>query len=157
MAIARSRLGERETLGPNDSPYIRQMLARLHGSWLKGQPWCGGFVAEVMQANGLPYPAAWYRAKAWLSWGMPISAPVPGCVAIFDRQGGGHVTFGVARDDRGRLLCLGGNQSNAVTIAPFTLDRLLGYRWPTEAWAAYEHAGDLPLIASTAPASRNEA
>lgn len=158
LHIARSRIGERETLGPNDSPYIRRILARLHGSWLKGQPWCGAFVAEVMDEAGLKYPPAWYRARAWLNWGRPLAAPELGCVAIFERKGGGHVNFVDGRDAQGRLMCVGGNQSNAVTRAPFTLDRLLGYRWPGEAWAAAELRGDpLPLIASTEPASRNEA
>lgn len=158
LHVARTRIGERETLGPNDSPYIRRILARLHGSWLRGQPWCGAFVAEVCAESGLAYPRAWYRARAWLDWGQPIPSPELGCVVVFDRKGGGHVGFVTGRDGQGRLMVLGGNQSNSVRVSPFTLDRVLGYRWPNEPAAALQFRGDpLPLLASTEPASRNEA
>lgn len=30
-------------------------------------------------------------AKSWLTWGAPLSAPVLGCVVVFDRPGGNHV------------------------------------------------------------------
>jgi uncharacterized protein (TIGR02594 family) len=157
LVRARERIGERETLGPNDSTYIRRILARLHGSWLRGQPWCGAFVAEVCAESGLAYPRAWYRARAWLNWGIPIERPVIGCVTVLERGGGGHVMFSVGRDARGRLLGLGGNQSDSVSIAPFDTARVLGHRWPPGQWPAYELTSDLPLLASTAPTSRNEA
>ena len=77
-----------------------------------------------------------------------------GAIVVFQRAGGGHVGFLVGRDERGRLMILGGNQANAVTIAPFDPERVLGYRWP---WSV-EPDGRLPLVASNgAPVSRNEA
>jgi hypothetical protein len=42
----------------------------------------------------------------------------------------GHVGFYVGRG-AGQVLVLGGNQSNAVTVASFTESRLLGYRRAT--------------------------
>jgi len=32
--------------------------------------------------------------------------------------------------DGGDLLCLGGNQSNAVCVRPYPWSKLLGLRWP---------------------------
>lgn len=157
LARARRDLGRRETLGPNDSPWLRQILASLSGSWLRGQPWCGGAVAWWMQSSGIAYPKAWYRARAWLDWGMPLDQPAVGSVVVFERAGGGHVGLTVGYDERGRLMVLGGNQGDAVSIAPFDLARVLGYRWPPDQWSSYQAAPNLPLLASTAPTSRNEA
>lgn len=156
LAIAESDLGERETLGPNDSPRIRQMWAALSGKWLLGQPWCGGALANWMQQCGITYPKAYYRARAWLGWGDELPEPVVGCVVVFDRAGGGHVGLVVGRDARGNLMVLGGNQGDAVSIKPFSPGRVLGYRWPTGYLFALNPA-DLPLLASNSPISRNEA
>lgn len=156
LRAARADLGQRETLGPNDSPWIRRMLAKLAGAWLLGQPWCGGAVATWMQAAQLPMPKAWYRAKAWLDWGTPIAAPAVGAVVVFAREGGGHVGLVVGRDQLGRLLVLGGNQANAVTIAPFDPVRVIGYRWPSERLALLRQ-GPLPVTVAAGPASSHEA
>lgn len=156
LAAARRDLGNAETLGPNDSPWIRRMWASLSGAWLLGQPWCGGAVASWMQQAGVAYPKAYYRARAWLDWGVDLTLPAVGCVVVFERVGGGHVGIVVGRDARGRLLVLGGNQGNAVSVAPFDLDRVAGYRWPAGRWA--EHvAADLPVLAIAGASSRNEA
>ena len=80
LAAARADIGQRETLGPNDSPWIRRMLAKLGATWLLGQPWCGGAVAVWMQAAGCAIPKHWYRARAWATWGQDIERPAHGCV-----------------------------------------------------------------------------
>ena len=59
-------------------------------------------------------------------------------------------------DDSGRLMVLGGNQGNRVSIAPFDKARVIGYRWPMDVPAS-EFCSKLPLLASSAPASANEA
>ena len=75
LRTARAYLGQRETLGPNDSPWIRRLWASLRGSWLLGQPWCGAAVAGWMELCNIDYPKAYYRAKAWLEWGTKIDDP----------------------------------------------------------------------------------
>lgn len=127
---ARRDIGQRETLGPNDSPWIRRMLERLGARWLLGQPWCGGAVAVWMQAIAIEIPTHWYRARAWATWGQPLERAVHGCVAVFARTGGGHVGLVVGQDSAGRLLVLGGNQGDAVNIRAFDRARLLALRWP---------------------------
>lgn len=157
VAIAESDLGVREELGPNDSAWIRRMWSRLAGSWLLGQPWCGGALAYWMQGAGIAYPRAYYRARAWLDWGIHLTTAVPGCVAVFDRAGGGHVGIVVGINMLGQLLVLGGNQGDAVSIAPFLQSRVLGFRWPAEHAELLKDAGHLPVLASRSPPSRNEA
>jgi hypothetical protein len=48
---------------------------------------------------------------------------------VFSRGSAGHVGFAVGQDARA-LHVLGGNQSDAVTIARIDKSRLLGARWP---------------------------
>lgn len=150
---ARRDVGQRETLGPNDSPWIRTMLSKLGATWLLGQPWCGGAVAHWMLAAGIAIPKHWYRAKAWADWGQPMHYPAHGCVAVFERKGGGHVGLVVGEDASGRLLILGGNQGDAVNVRAFGRDRLLAYRWPP----GRDVPGQFELARGVADATTGEA
>ncbi len=160
LTKARADIGQRETLGPNDSPWLRQVWASLSGSWLRGQPWCGGAVAWWMQQSGIAYPKAYYRALAWAEWGTRLTRPVVGAVVVYGRgKGQGHVGIAVGRTPEGHVLTLGGNQRDQVNILPFESSRLLAARWPTAHVAdwAWHLDSYLPLMASTGPVSRNEA
>lgn len=152
---ARQDLGQRESLGANDSPRIREILKRFSWQWLTGQPWCGSILADWMTDCGITPPKNAFRARAWLDWGEEIDGPAVGVVVVFEREGGGHVGIVVGKDARGRLLVIGGNQSNAVTIAPFDMVRVLGYRLPLGELATA--AQPLPVLASAGASSTNEA
>ena len=69
-----------------------------------------------------------YWARNWLLFGQAVQ-PIIGAVLIFERGSGGHVGFAVGQDDT-HFYVLGGNQSDAVTIARIAKSRLLGARWP---------------------------
>ena len=56
-----------------------------------------------------------YWARNWLLFGRDTK-PVTGAVLIFERGFGGHVGFAVGQDDT-HFYVLGGNQSDAITIA----------------------------------------
>lgn len=160
LASARQHLGVREIPGKATAPIIARWLRELRAWWTDdATPWCGTFVAAVLRGAGVELPAAWYRARAWLDWGTPLRNPAVGCVVVYERGGGGHVGFIVGEDATGRLLTLGGNQGDRVSIAPFERSRVLGYRWPPGRSAALlDHAGRLPLLAGNgAPSSSNEA
>lgn len=132
LDIAQRYLGTREIPGPQHEPRIQAWLRQLAAWWTDDEtPWCGVFVAAALQDAGIKLPQHWYRARAWLDWGVPLATPVLGCVVVFERgPRSGHVGFAVGRDAADRLLVLGGNQGNAVTIAAFPRGRVLGYRWP---------------------------
>jgi uncharacterized protein (TIGR02594 family) len=71
-------------------------------------------------------------ARSWLAWGEPLDTQKRGAVVVFRREGGltrGHVGFywGPSKD---RILVLGGNQSNQVSIKGYKKEDLLGLRWP---------------------------
>lgn len=154
---AREYLGQRELAGAPTAPFIARWLQQLGAWWRDDEtPWCGTAVAAWMTACGIKPAKAWYRAKAWLDWGYDIGAPVVGAVVVFERQGGGHVGLIVGKDRSGRLLVLGGNQGNAVSISPFDMSRVLGYRWPSDQLALLQ-LGPLPVSSAAGPASVNEA
>lgn len=154
VQVARTDLGNPESLAPNDSPLIRRFLGKLSALWLIGQPWCGSIMASWMQQCGIPYPKDYYRAKAWMNWGVPTSAHL-GAVVVFERTGGGHVGLVVGTDSAGNLMVLGGNQGDCVSIRAFDRARVLGYRWPPG--ISPPLTADLPLLASNGTLSRNEA
>lgn len=160
LTKARADIGQRETLGPNDSPWIRKMLGGLGGLWLLGQPWCGGAMAKWMEESGIERPRQWYRALAWAQWGSYLPRPVIGAAVVYDRgKGQGHVGIAVGRTPAGAVLTLGGNQRDAVSIVPIDVKRLVASRWPTAHLADWGWHLDsyLPLLASNEPVSRNEA
>lgn len=154
LAHARAYVGLAEIPGPQTSTTIRKWLTKLKAWWSDDEtPWCGTFVAAVLGESALPVAKHWYRAKGWLDYGIILKAPALGAIVVFERQGGGHVGFVVGVDERGRILVLGGNQGNRVSIAPFDRSRVVGFRWPTMdvLWSP------APVIASTAVSSGNEA
>jgi uncharacterized protein (TIGR02594 family) len=143
LALARKNIGERESLGPNDSPFIRKLLASVNGLWLKGQPWCGSAVAFWMQGAGMPFPKDYYRAKAWLEWGEPVLGPLLGAICVLGREGGGHVGIVTGESKAGFVRLLGGNQGDAVKEAWFPKYRVLGYRRPHEMMLAFAPTGEV--------------
>lgn len=152
---ARRHIGVKEVPGKANSPTIQKWLLGLKAWWTDdATPWCGVFAGHCIKSAGLPLPKHWYRAKDWLNWGVPLTKPTEGCVVVFERKGGGHVGFVVGKDARGNIMVLGGNQGDAVTIAPFDPARVAGYRWPN---SVPPMIGSLPLLASNGAVSQNEA
>lgn len=120
-------------------------------------PWCGDFV-ETCIAVSLPgeaLPVNPYLARNWLQFGKSVK-PTLGAVLVFWRGSpngaSGHVGF-AAGESATNYYVLGGNQSNAVTIAPIAKSRLLGARWPSTVTPPRIH---LPA-ASGGTVSTNEA
>jgi uncharacterized protein (TIGR02594 family) len=154
LSYARSFIGQREIGATNKAPFIFSMAQKLNVLWLYGQPWCGMFVADCLTQFNYKIPKHFYRAKAWLDYGVEIKEPCLGCIVIFGRQGGGHVGFVVGINHAGHLLVLGGNQKNMVRIDPFDKARVLGYRLPTGYWLPRL---PLPTMSMSGDLSENEA
>lgn len=133
LVEARKLLGTREIPGPQHNRWIASGWKRLGAGWFTDDetPWCGLFVAHCIEAAGLPFPKMFPRALEWAKWGKAC-APTVGAVAVFGRQGGGHVGFLVG-ESHSHYYVLGGNQKNEVNIMPIAKDRLVkegGIRWP---------------------------
>jgi uncharacterized protein (TIGR02594 family) len=150
---AKKHIGLKEISGKNDHPLLLGWWVKYGVKYLYKKAWCGLFTAHSIKSAGHPIPKHWYRALAWLDWGVDIGSPCYGCVVVFSRTGGGHVGFVVGKDDKGRLMVLGGNQGDSVSIAPFDLSRVAGYRMPIGTF----HRGALPTLLSKESSSTNEA
>lgn len=141
LAYARKQIGIREIPGPKHEPKVLAMWRRI-GRWAgisvntDEVPWCGAFVADCLLTGAGVQPVnISARAKAWAAWGQSVMSaatrPPLGTIAVFGRQGGGHVGFVTAVWPNGDLDILGGNQGNAVNIRRFPRARLVALRWPT--------------------------
>ena len=128
-------------------------------------PWCGLFVGYCLGKGGRAVIKDWYRAKAWAEAGLTkLSKPAYGCIAVKSRKGGGHVFFVVGKDKQGRILGLGGNQGNAVSVVPFNPADIDGYYWlsklvdgkPVPSVPSPERY-DMPVTTATAAAGVSEA
>lgn len=138
LALAKSKLGTKEAAGPANSPTILGWARRL-GLKVLGMvynadsvPWCGVFVAICLADDRIEAPAIAERALSWADWGQSLRADrlAPGAVLVFERPGGGHVGFYIG-EDAAAYHVLGGNQSDAVTIARIAKGRCIARRWPT--------------------------
>lgn len=131
MKEAFSHIGLREIKGPKHNPEIQKWLKALN-AWYDDDEtaWCGTFVAWCLKSAGVKYAKAWYRALDYCNYGAKLSKPCYGCVAIKPRQGGGHVCFVVGRDKKtGKLVVLGGNQSDQVCLALYNESDFKEFRW----------------------------
>lgn len=162
---AKGWLNQKEVPGPGFNPWIKNLWLSLPGGpWYwkhygeddSKLPWCGAGCAGVFKACGIPFPAKYASAREWLAWGTRLDTPAVGCVVVFERgPKSGHVGIALGRDQHGNLMVWGCNQSDGVTIAPFSEDRVLGYLWPPGYPAPA--LAILPRIASNGTLSRNEA
>lgn len=162
LTNARAHLGVREIVGAKHSPtimgWIKGLGARVLGINVTDDetPWCGTFMARVMQESALSIPPVAVRASAWASWGRQLNGPRLGCILVFVRAGGGHVGLYIG-EDRTHFHVLGGNQGNAVSITRIARTRLAagGMRWPPG--MALPPARSVMLSPSGVPATENEA
>jgi uncharacterized protein (TIGR02594 family) len=107
-------------------------------SWIDPReiPWCGAFVATCFRQwkPGIAIPDNPLGARNWGEFGQHCD-PQFGSVLIFWRGsnsgGKGHVGF-YHGEDATHFHCLGGNQSNAVTVSRIAKSRLLTARWPND-------------------------
>ena len=132
LKTARSYIGLTEVPGLKSNSTIIGWLAKLGAWWREDStPWCGTFVAAMLQEAGLPFPVHYYRAKAWADYGSLLRRDrlSPGAILVFDRQGGGHVGF-YAGEDAAYYFVLGGNQSNGVNVMKIAKSRCIATRWP---------------------------
>lgn len=157
---AQRALGIKEAPGAANNSVIIDWAKGL-GGWVASYfgadsiPWCGLFVGHVV-ATTLPaeaLPSNPLGAKNWSTFGKKLTTPAIGAVLVFTRSGGGHVGF-YAGEDAEAYHVLGGNQSDAVTIARVAKSRCIAIRWPSIAPAP---VGGRVIRALSSTLSVNEA
>lgn len=132
--IAKGKLGMKEIPGVDHNPEIIAMFAKVGHSWVKDDEtaWCAAFAGWAMELAGVKSTGK-LNAKSYMTWGNPVdpAEAQEGDIVVFSRGNPsgwqGHVGFYVGRKGD-KILVLGGNQSNAVTIAEYPASRLLAVR-----------------------------
>jgi uncharacterized protein (TIGR02594 family) len=132
--LASREIGVRET-GNNSGPNI-QRYRTLAGAGADHDPWCAIFVNAMFGACNPAVPgtrSALARSFSDHKNFVKLSGPALGAVVVFSRgkpgSGLGHVGFYNGENTKS-IYVLGGNQNNAVQIAPVSRGQLIGYYWP---------------------------
>lgn len=94
--------------------------------------WCGVYLAWCCKQAFLNYPIS-PSARAWLGIGDATDDLYDADIVVYWRGSKesvyGHVGIPVAyTEDKENIWTLGGNQSNTVSIKPYPVSRLLGFR-----------------------------
>lgn len=157
-------LGTKEFSGGRDNPVILDW-ARVEGGNIEKAythdsiPWCALFANYILTKASLPGTETLWALDFAGKWPAKRLADIAvGAFAPMVRDGGGHIMVVVGRDQHGNVMGLGGNQSDAVTIAPFARSRLnKGFWWPESvALPAATGFSSLPIVASNGKVSGNE-
>lgn len=134
LAAAGEYLGTDEWPGARHNPAILQMFTDSGHAWVVDDetPWCAAFVNSVLGSLGLPHPGK-LNARSYEDYAraVPTEQARPGDIVVMWRNSResweGHVGFFV-RFQGGKVVVRGGNQGNAVTDAPYDMDRILTIR-----------------------------
>lgn len=142
LALARTLVGTDEYAGGNDNAKILSFakeigrrfpdMAAYCAQYNHDEiPWCGLFAGYCMAMSGIrpvfgPTDTDKFLwAQAWKQFGTPTFVPQLGDILVFAR----HVTF-YNGEDGSSYLCLGGNQSDSVTITRFSKSSCEAIRRP---------------------------
>lgn len=149
LRVALSELGTAELPGAKHNPRIIAYHASTRlAAKTDETPWCSSFANWVMIEAGYTATRS-AAASSWLSYGIRTRGR-RGTIVVLSRPGGHHVGF-VAGMTRTHVWILGGNQGNAVSIAPYSLARVLQFRAPDlnairpedRAWLALASSPDI--------------
>lgn len=131
LTAARLYLGTTEIPGRATNQIILGWWAAIRAPFSDDEtPWCAAFTGGILESIGIRSTRS-ARALSYDAWGLRLSEPRIGCIAVFHRGGGGHVGFVVRLPAAGIVNVLGGNQSNTVNVKPYRTGALASYRWPT--------------------------
>lgn len=147
IECARKYVGVKEIKGSKHNPTIISWLDKLKAWWKDDETaWCGTFVAICLQTSGIKVPKFWMRALDYSNYRTKLDKPAYGCIAVKKRTGGGHVTFVVGKTASGKLVCLGGNQSDMVCYALYNESDFEDFMWYGHTNAPAKHRYDLPIL-----------
>lgn len=115
-------------VGLHERKHTRK-LTKAVGVNPRRTPWCGAFVGAVLKRAGKPVPNGYMKASSWKRAGKRVSLKKArkGDVVVVKTKYGNHVGF-YAGQKKGRILLLGGNQSNQVRISGYRIGNVQSVR-----------------------------
>lgn len=135
LTLASHELGTHEGVGKANNPKVVAYFkdAGFGGVKDDATAWCAAFVGAMLKRSGVE-PSGSLAARSYEKWGVGLTEPVLGCVCTKRRGNStwqGHVFFVVGMSaDKKTIYGLGGNQSDAVTVAVFKRSEVTSFRWP---------------------------
>ncbi len=145
LKLIAADLGLKEVAGARANPRIVAMFQTVDRPDVTDDEtsWCAACVGHYLVEGGvaraaLPPKAERLLARSYLKFGHSCDGLRRGAIAVFKSGNAswqGHVAFvlrTVAIDGRLYVECIGGNQSNAITVARYPAETVLGYRWPDD-------------------------
>jgi uncharacterized protein (TIGR02594 family) len=132
LPLAYAEFGTREVPGAKHNPRIVAYLmstdlAQKYPSLPDEVDWCASFVNWCIKKAGLPVTNS-AVVHPWRSWGKASSPPRRGAVTTFLWDDGwAHASFYLG-DVGNYVICLGGNQSDAVWISVYHKKYVTSYR-----------------------------
>jgi uncharacterized protein (TIGR02594 family) len=131
LTLARKEIGTAEIPGPKSNPKVVQYYFEAVGTrQADAVPWCAAFVGAMLMRAGKKSSGS-LMARSYVKYGR-ATIPKPGAIVVFPRGRSplfGHVTF-VESVAGNTLICIGGNQSDAVTRQAYPRNRAIAFRWP---------------------------
>lgn len=128
-----SHYGMAEIPGPNSNSDILEFFAELGYDWVTDDSttsWCSAMLGYYAKKCGYQYHVG-LDARGWLDMPVRVLKPSMGDIVVFWRESPqswkGHVGIFISWDGT-KIYTLGGNQNNQISIAPYSRDRLLGFR-----------------------------
>ncbi|HAV78856.1 MAG TPA: hypothetical protein DCX53_16010 [Anaerolineae bacterium] len=132
LPIAFAEFGNREVPGAQHNPRILEYLnstdlAQKYPYLPDETEWCAAFVNWCIENVGLPSMNS-ALVNTWTKWGNAASEPKRGSVITFRWDDGwAHVSFYLGEIGN-YVICLGGNQSDAVWISVYHKKYVTSYR-----------------------------
>jgi len=124
--------GLSEIDGPLSHPDIMEFFYDIGFSWVKDDStaWCSAALNYFAKKH-MYERSGKLDARSWLKVGEIVLEPKLGDVVVFWRESAlswkGHVGLYINHNEK-YVWVLGGNTNNAIGIAAYPRDRLLGYR-----------------------------
>lgn len=139
MDYARGEIGQRE-LNPGDNSRIVEYLNKAGNKSKHDEtPWCASFAHWSLDKAGIK--GAGPVGNSWSDWGVGITKPALGAIAIFKT---GHVGFVAGETQKGDLVMLHGNWGDKVELSTYGISKtsIKLYRYPN----GYVPSYNLPLF-----------
>lgn len=145
---AQALVGTAEVAGHLSNPEIDAMFRDVgHPQYRDDTAWCAAFVGAMLERSGIKSTRK-LTARSYQNWGTPVSVEriQPGDIIVTPRGREawmGHVEIAEEAPDRGRVLCIGGNESDAVRRGYTDLDKIIAARRPPRAQQVPRRAQEL--------------